>query len=161
MNDLGINSVMLDASFCIRLMDKNDDLHPVALDYFRYFLGEKISMHISTVAIAEYAVGDDPSHLPLNNLQIEAFDFLDAVKAGIFHREVRGNHTNIQGYNRRIIANDIKIFAQLAVKKIDAVISKDVQSLQQYVNPLIKANLLQVIFIDLNIPLNTKLGMLF
>jgi len=118
-------------------------------------------MHISTVAIAEYAVGDNPSHLPLHNLQIEAFDFLDAVKAGLFHKEVRGNHTNIPAYNRRIIANDIKIFAQLATKKIDAIISKDVASVQQYIQPLIKANLLNVLFLDLNVPLNTKLGKLF
>lgn len=161
MNELGINSVMLDTSFCIRLMDKNDDLHAAALDYFKYFLREKITMHISTVAIAEYAVGDDPSHLPLHNLQIEAFDFLDAVKAGMFHKEVKGDHTNIPGYNRRVIANDIKIFAQLASKKIDAIISKDVASLQQYIQPLIKANLLNVLFLDLNIPLNSKLGKLF
>ncbi len=161
MNDLGINSVMLDTSFCIRLMDKNDPLHPTALDYFKYFLNEKISMHISTVAIAEYAVGDDPSHLPLHNVQIEAFDFLDAVRAGLFHKEVRGNQYNIQGYSRRIIANDIKIFSQLAVKKIDAIISRDVESLQQYINPLIKANLLQVIFLDLNVTLKKRLGTLF
>jgi predicted nucleic acid-binding protein len=67
MNDLGIKSIMLDTSFCIRLMDKNDLLHVNALDYFRYFLKEKISIHVSTIAIAEYAVGDDPNNLPINN----------------------------------------------------------------------------------------------
>ncbi len=97
----------------------------------------------------------------MNDLGIEAFDFLDAVRAGLFHKEVRGNQYNIQGYSRRIIANDIKIFAQLAVKKIDAIISKDVESLQQYINPLIKANLLQVAFLDLNVPLKKRLGTLF
>jgi predicted nucleic acid-binding protein len=58
MNDLGIKSIMLDTSFCIRLMDKNDLLHTNALAYFKYFLTEKISIHVSTIAIAEYAVGD-------------------------------------------------------------------------------------------------------
>jgi len=75
MIDIDIKSIMLDTSFCIRLMDKNDELHQNALDYFKYFLVEKISVHISTIAIAEYSVVDDPGNLPLNNLQIESFDF--------------------------------------------------------------------------------------
>jgi len=54
MIDIDIKSIMLDTSFCIRLMDKNDELHQNALDYFKYFLVEKISVHISTIAIAEY-----------------------------------------------------------------------------------------------------------
>ena len=82
MNKLGINSVMLDTSFCIRLMKQNDPLHPHALDYFKYFLSEKITLHVSTIVIAEYAVGDDPANLPLNNIQIETFDFLDGIAAG-------------------------------------------------------------------------------
>ena len=65
MNDLGIKSVMLDTSFCIRLMDDTEALHTNAMEYYRYFLREKITMHISTIAVAEYAVGDDPQNLPL------------------------------------------------------------------------------------------------
>ena len=86
MNKLGISSIMLDSSFCIRLMDKNDALHQNALDYYKFFLAEKISIHISTIVVAEYAVGDDPRNLPLSNLQIESFDFLDGATAGQFHK---------------------------------------------------------------------------
>lgn len=161
MNKLDINSIMLDTSFCIRLMDKNDNLHQVALDYFKFFLTEKITIHISTIAVAEYAVGDDPANLPLNNLQIETFDFIDGKTAGLFHKEIKGNSGNIAGYNRRVIANDVKILAQIQTKKIDAIISKDINSLRQYVTPLVNANLLQVKFIDMNTPLNQTLGQLF
>lgn len=161
MNKLGISSVMLDTSFCIRLMDKNDPLHQNALDYYKYFITEKITMHISTVAVAEYAVGDDPSNLPLNNLQIETFDFLDGKTAGSFHKEISGDNSNIQGYNRRIIANDVKILAQIKTKKIDAIVSKDLNSLRKYINPLTSRSLLDVKFIDLNTPLNQALGQLF
>ncbi len=161
MSKLGINSVMLDTSFCIRLMDKNDLLHPNALDYYKYFLTEKITMHISTIVVAEYAVADDPTNLPLNNLQIEAFDFIDAKTAGAFHREIRGNQANIEGYNRRIIANDVKILAQIQNKKIEGIISKDVNSVKKYITPLSNSNSLQVKFIDLNIPLSETLGRLF
>ena len=161
MNDLGIKSIMLDTSFCIRLMDKNDALHKNALDYFKYFLTAKITIHISTIAIAEYAVVDDPANLPINNLQIEVFDFLDAKTAGLFHKEIRGSQFNIPNYNRRIIANDVKILAQIHTKNIQAVISKDLSSVKQYIQPLIKTNLLQIKFFDLNTTLQEGLGKLF
>src|SRR5215210_5069607 len=103
-----INIIMLDTSFCIRLMDDQDPLHQNALAYFRYFLTEKITIHLSTIAVAEYAVGDDPLHLPLDKLQLEAFDFRDATNAGLLHKELIGKKTNVEGYNRRIIANDVK-----------------------------------------------------
>ena len=99
MNRLGIESIMLDTSFCIRLMDANDDLHGNALEYFKFFLQEKIVIHLSTIVVAEYSVGDDPQNLPLDNLQIETFDFRDAATAGIFHKELMGNKTNVAGYS--------------------------------------------------------------
>jgi hypothetical protein len=77
-------------------MDKNDSLHQNALDYYKYFLTEKITMHISTIVVAEYAVGDDPSNLPLNNLQIESFDFMDGKVAGAFHKELKGISKNLR-----------------------------------------------------------------
>ena len=161
MNKLNINSVMLDTSFCIRLMDKNDPLHKNALDYYKYFLTEKITIHISTIVVAEYAVVDDPANLPLNNLQIESFDFIDGKVAGAFHKEIRGNKANVQGYNRRIIANDVKILAQIQNKKIEGIISKDINSFNQYIKPLKNSSSLQVEFIDLNNPLADRLGQLF
>ena len=137
MNDLGIKTVMLDTSFCIRLMDKTDPLHQNALEYYRYFLQEKITVHLSTIAITEYAVGDDPQNLPLSNIQIEAFDFLDAREAGNFHKFFKGAQPTIEGYNRRLIVNDLKIFAQVKTKKLDAIISSDIESLKRYMNPLL------------------------
>ena len=161
MNRLGIESIMLDTSFCIRLMDATDNLHAHALEYFKFFLQEKIIIHLSTIVAAEYAVGDDPQNLPLDNLQIETFDFRDAATAGLFHRELMGNKINIAGYNRRIIANDVKILAQIKNREIQAIISKDVESITKYVNPLINSNLLSLRFIDLNKRLNEELGELF
>ena len=161
MNKLGIQSIMLDTSFCIRLMDENDNLHINALEYFKFFCRKKIIIHLSTIVVAEYAVGDDPQNLPVDNLQIETFDFRDAATAGLFHRELIGDKNNIAGYNRRIIANDVKILAQIKNRQIEAIISKDVQSHTKYVEPLINSNLLSVKFIDFNKKLNEVLGELF
>lgn len=41
MSKLGIESIMLDTPFCIRLMDANDNLHTHALEYFRFFCRKK------------------------------------------------------------------------------------------------------------------------
>ncbi len=161
MDNLGIGNVMLDTSFCIRLMDNTDSLHQHALDYFRYFLNEKISIHLSTIAVAEYAVGDDPKNLPLDKIRLETFDFRDAETAGFLHKTVRGNQSNIKSFNRRIITNDIKILAQIHTKSIDAIISKDIESYKAFIQPLTKAGLINVRFLDLTIPLNTVLGQLF
>ena len=161
MNDLGIASVMLDTSFCIRLLDKNEELHQNALDYFRYFLNERISVHLSTIAIAEYAVGDDVANLPLEQLRIESFDFMDAKTAGEFHKTIRGDKENIPGFNRRIITNDVKILAQVHAKNIDAIISKDLNSNTAYIKPLTTARKLHIKFMSLITPLNNAIGKLF
>lgn len=142
-------------------MDNTEAVHANAIEYYRYFLQEKITMHISTIAVAEYAVGDDPKNLPLNTLQIEAFDFLDAKEAGHFHKFLKGTQANIEGYNRRIIVNDLKIFAQLKTKKLDAVISADLASARRYILPLTEARILNVKFLDLNLKLQDVRGLLF
>jgi len=161
MNKLGIKNIMLDTSFCIRLMDENDNLHINALEYFKFFLQEKIIIHLSTIVVAEYAVGDNPENLPLASVQIETFDYRDAATAGLLHKDLKTNKDNIEGYNRRIITNDVKILAQIKNRQIEAIISKDIQSHIKYVEPLINSNLLSLKFIDLNKKLNEVLGELF
>jgi len=86
---------------------------------------------------------------------------LDGKKAGFFHKEIKGNKSNIENYNRRIIANDVKMLAQISNKQIEAIISKDVASFKQHVQPLQNLSLLNVRFFDLNIPLKNILATLF
>lgn len=161
MGKLGINSIMLDTSFCIRLLDSTDALHTNALEYFRHFRDEEITIHLSTIAVAEYGVGDDPANLPIGFVQIETFDFRDATTAAILHQTLYGNKANIQGYSRRIIANDIKILSQIKNRSIEGFITKDLESYSKYIRPLTNAGYISTKFLDLNIPLATALGQLF
>ena len=94
-------------------------------------------------------------------MQLETFDFRDAATAGIFHKELNTIKSTIKNYDRRIIANDVKILAQIKNRNIEGIITKDVRSLNQYVKPLINSNLLDLKFLDLNIPINEVLGELF
>lgn len=78
-------SVLLDTSFCIRLGRPSDPLHQNALDYFQYFLENKVELYLSSIVIAEYSVKGDIADLPLKTMKIIPFDYFDGKTAGEFH----------------------------------------------------------------------------
>ena len=53
-----MNSVLLDTSFFIRLLNHQDQLHENARAYYKFFLEEGIEMIISTISISNYAVNE-------------------------------------------------------------------------------------------------------
>ncbi len=108
------HSVLLDTSFFIRLLNDDDPLHENALNYFRYYLKNKVLTRISTISIAEYCVKGNIKELPLGNLQIVPFNVVHAKRAGEF-AEIIFTEKNITGAElspRAIIPNDSKLFAQ-------------------------------------------------
>jgi len=158
----GINSVLLDSSFCIRLLKSDADFHKNAVDYFKYFLENGIEMYLSTIVVSEYAVGDNPDNLlSLNAFRLLEFDYADAKTAGNFFGELKGNEDLRKSEQRKVIINDIKLFAQIHNRKIDAYITKDRKSLGKMIEPLGISHNLNFEFIDLSISLNDKLGRLF
>ena len=48
-----MNSILLDTSFCIRLLKKDDSLHKNAYEYFQYFIENKIEMYLSSIVVSE------------------------------------------------------------------------------------------------------------
>lgn len=158
----GISSVLLDNSFCIRLLKSDDEYHQNAKDYFEYFLENGIEMYLSTIVVSEYAVGDDPDNLlSLNTFRLLEFDYADAKTSGRFFLELKGNETLRESEQRKVIINDIKLFSQIYNRKIDAYITKDRKSLGNMIKPLGESHNLSFEFIDLTISLNDKLGRLF
>lgn len=158
----GIESVLLDSSFCIRLMRSDDEFHQNAKDYFEYFLDNGIEMYLSTIVVSEYAAGNDPDDLlSLKVFRLLEFDYADAKIAGIFFAELKGNEDLRKSEQRKVIINDIKLFAQIHNRDIKAYITKDRKSLSKMIVPLKKSHNLSFEFIDLSIPLIDKLGRLF
>ena len=104
--------ILLDTSFLIRLVNQNDTLHKSTLEYYKYFLEKKFTLKISTIAIAEYCVKGDVQELPLREIQILPFNFNHAVKAGNLARIVFENRNSFDNFDRKIIPNDSKLFAQ-------------------------------------------------
>jgi len=158
----GIESVLLDSSFCIRLLKSDADFHTNAVNYYEYFLENGIEMYLSTIVVSEYAVGDNPDNLlSLNVFRLLEFDYQDAKTAGNFFAELKDNKDLRDSEQRKVIVNDIKLFAQIHNRNIDAYITKDRKSLIKMIDPLEKSQKLNFEFIDLAIPLNEKLGKLF
>ena len=157
-----IKTVLLDNSFVTRLLKSDDEYHDNVVEYFQYFLENNITLLLSTIVISEYAVADNPDNLlALNAFQILEFDYGDAKISGDYFALLKDDIQlrNIEA--RKVIINDLKLFAQIQNRGIDAFITKDRKSLPKMINPL-KANRgLSFEFYDLTVPIKDVLGLLF
>ncbi len=154
-----MNSVLVDTSFCIRLLKSNDPFHENVKNWFEYFLNQKIDIYLSTIAISEYSVKDDPINLlALQTFKILEFDFEDARTSGKFTNLILQNSEIREIEKRSVVINDIKLIAQVHNREIDAYISKDRKSFSKIIENLKKETDLNFIFIDLTVPKNEFLG---
>lgn len=111
------NSVLLDTSFFIRLLNPEEKLHESAKSWYKYFLQKEMVMKTSTICLAEYCVQGDLDELPFRNIQVISFNFGHADTAGTFgkyiYTERKKNPELLKP--RPIILNDAKLFAQAEV----------------------------------------------
>jgi predicted nucleic acid-binding protein len=156
-----MDSILLDTSFCIRLLKNNDALHQNAKDYFKYFLEQRIEIYLSSIVIAEYSVKDDANNLPLEFVKIIPFDFFDGKTAGEFHSILINNKEQVANIERNIIKDDCKLISQIFNRKIGAYITKDKKSFGQIFMPIQKVKGFNIELIDLEIPLKNFIGELF
>ena len=153
-------SVQLDSSFCIRLLNENDDLHVNALGFYRHFIEHGIRLKISTISIAEYCVKGNLDELPLRNLEVVPFNANHAVKAGFFARLSFEKKGSLNLGSRLIIPNDAKLFAQADVQSdVSHFATSDVESMK--LHSLIKSeSRIGFEIINIRNPFNEELGVL-
>ncbi len=156
-----MDSVLLDTSFCIRLLKSNDELHQHARDYFKYFLEKKIEIYLSSIVIAEYSVKDDPRNLPLEFVKIVPFDYFDGKTSGEFHSILLESKEQVAHFERNVIKDDCKLMAQLFNRNIQGYITKDRKSFSQIIAPLQASKGFNIELLDLQIPLKEFTGELF
>lgn len=157
-----IRSILLDNSFVTRLLKSDDPLHENVVDYYEYFLKKDIIMYLSTIVISEYAVADDPINLlSLNTFRLLEFDYQDAKLSGELFRILKDNTSAREATERKVIINDLKLFAQIQCRGIDSFISKDVKAYSKFYTPLKEKGKINFIYFDLAIPLNELRGTLF
>ena len=156
-----MHSVLLDTSFCIRLLKKDEPLHPNAIDFFEYFLDQKIELYISTITIAEYSVKDDPNNLPLKTMKIIPFDFFDGKVAGEFYSILLEQKERTKDLDRDAIKDDCKLIAQVFNRKIEGYITKDRKSFSSIIKPITDVSGFTIELIDLSTSLKDYKGELF
>ena len=156
-----MRSVLLDTSFCIRLLKKDDPLQQNAIEYFQYFLEQKMELYISAIAIAEYSIKDDPVNLPLKMMKIIPFDYFDGKTAGEFHSILLEQKNKIRDIDRNVVKDDCKLIAQLYNRKIEGYITKDRKSFVQIIKPITEIIGFSIKVIDFSLPLNEFKGELF
>lgn len=154
--------VILDTSFLIRLLSAKDNLHTNAVGYFKYFLENDVSMHVSTITIAEYCVNGEVSELPLRNVRIIPFNFQHATVAGKFAKALYDARTanEIKIDNRLIIPNDAKIFAQAnCVDEIKYFVTSDTRS-EKLIARIASKEDVNFEHMDIHIPHTQQFGIL-
>lgn len=130
---MDVKCVLLDTSFCIRLLNENDPLHGNVLGFYRYFLENEYRLKLSTVSVAEYCVRGKLEEIPLRNLEILPFNVNHAVKAAEFAQIVFANKDVLDLPNRLIIPNDNKLFAQAhSESEISHFATSDLECLKIY-----------------------------
>lgn len=155
-------SVLLDTSFLIRLLSKNDPLHQNAEDYYRYFLEKEIPMYISTITVAEYCVNGDISELPLRSVRIIPFNIQHAPIAGGFSNILySARKTNdISVDNRLIIPNDVKLFAQAeCTPDVKYFVTSDTKS-SKLIDKISEKNVVSFEHMDIHEPYTLNFGIL-
>lgn len=155
-------SVLLDTSFLIRLLSKNDPLHQNAEDYYRYFLEQEIPMYISTITVAEYCVNGDISELPLRSVRIIPFNIQHAPIAGgfanILYSARKTNDISVD--NRLIIPNDVKLFAQAeCTPDVKYFVTSDTKS-SKLIDKISEKNSVSFAHMDIHEPYTLNFGIL-
>lgn len=155
-------SVLLDTSFLIRLLSKNDPLHQNAEDYYRYFLEKEIPMYISTITVAEYCVNGDISELPLRSVRIIPFNIQHAPIAGgfanILYSARKTNDISVD--NRLIIPNDVKLFAQAeCTPDVRYFVTSDTKS-SKLIDKISEKNVVSFEHMDIHDPYTLNFGIL-
>ena len=152
--------VFCDTSFFIRLLDKTDSLHQNAKGYFKYLSEREHTMFISTISIAEDCVGGEEDELPLRNLRVVPFNFDHGKRAGEFSRELYRKNDSLSLLDRKIISNDLKLFAQAdVIPMVKYLLSGDRESknIFKLLQEQFQVNLR---FIHLSTPYNETFGVL-
>ena len=124
------DSAVVDTGFLISLMDRKRPCHAAAKAYYRYFLDKGIVMFLPTVVVAEFALKQPITDLPLRNFRVLPFSLNDASRCAdlnvAYYRSVMR-----QG-QRDAVKDDFKIMAQAEEQNVRFLVTEDAETLTRY-----------------------------
>lgn len=125
-----MNSVLLDTSFLISLVDPARPHHSAALSYYRECVLRQIPIYLSTIVISEFQVKQSINDLPLRNFVVLPFNVDHAMKCGLNIRAMVRDPED----DRVRVKDDFKILAQCDCEAISHLISEDASTLAKYLD---------------------------
>lgn len=123
---------LLDTSFLITLVDDRRQHHAVARAYFEQALQQGVPMHVSTIALSEFAIRQPITDLPLQCLLIVPFNVSHAALAGRLAAELLPSRD--AGDDRTATRADLQLIAQASVEHIPYVLTEDRKTLSKYID---------------------------
>lgn len=151
-----------DTGFIIRLISQSDPLHNNAVEYFQHYLtNENCIFRMSSIALAEYLIKGKIEELPLNNIQLVAFNSFDAIFAGNFAQilfEAKSKGV-LKVESRIMIQNDVKLMAQAQAGKATYYLTADTASKTMY-DILQQRGKIDYQFIDIHTSVANRFGLI-
>jgi predicted nucleic acid-binding protein len=122
--------ISLDTSFVIRLLTKQFPLHDNAVEWYDELLERGHVLVVPVDVIGEYVVGGSKDDLPFRDFRLLPYNLEEALLAGkcakhLFDKRRQGELTVSQ---RKVIPNDVKIFATAQVAGANAILTADEES---------------------------------
>ncbi len=130
------DGAVLDTGFLISLVDRNRPCHDAARKYYRYFLENGVTMFLSTIVAAEFAVKQPVTDLPLRNFRVLPFNLGDAKRCAELNVSY---YRNKYGAGQRdAVKDDFKIIAQAVEQDARVLLTEDDKTLSVYCEHLRK-----------------------
>lgn len=123
-------ALMLDTSYLITLVDDTRAHHAAAKQYFKHSLEQGVPLHVSTLALAEFATRQAVTDLPLNSFRIEPFNIQHAVRCGQLWANLMPARDPDD--SRVVVKADVQLIAQATVEGIPLLVTEDANSLSKY-----------------------------
>lgn len=136
--------VCVDTSFLISFADDSRPNHATAVEYFRHCVTNEHLLCLSTLVVAEFEVGQRATDLPLEHFFILPFNFRHAVRAGDFHKLIKGTPAP-DSASRHVVRNDLKILAQADIEECRVLLTEDANTLTRWAEQLRNINQCQVV----------------
>jgi hypothetical protein len=123
---------LLDTSFLITLVDDTRPHHPVARRYFESALQQGVPLYVSTLALAEFAIKQPVTDLPLDALLPVPFNVNHATVSGEFSAAILPSRNAVD--DRTSVRTDIHLIAQAHVEGVPYLLTEDRRTLSKYVD---------------------------
>lgn len=117
------NSVLLDTSFLISLVDASRVNHNKAKEFYKYFIDNKIAMILSAIVTSEFCIKQPITDLPLENFRPLPFNIPDSYHISTLFENKFKNNEN--GISRESVKDDYKIVSQCNFNNISYLITED------------------------------------